>query len=152
MTEHPHAVTVQIQRLPHAPAQLPSYATAGAAGMDVRYAGDDVTVEPGHRLLLPTGFCVAVPTGYEAQIRLRSGFALQTGLILLNAPGTIDSDYRGEVKILLMNPGILAVDIKPGERIAQLVIAPVARCSLEEVERLPETERSGGGFGSTGRQ
>jgi dUTP pyrophosphatase len=149
--EGPHVVTVPIQRLPHAPAQLPSYATDGAAGMDLRLAGDDQTLQPGERALLPTGFCIAVPTGFEAQIRLRSGFALRTGLILLNAPGTIDSDYRGEVKVLIMNPGSSAVQIPRGERFAQLVVCPVARCTWDEMERLPESTRNSGGFGSTGK-
>ncbi|HEY3294259.1 MAG TPA: dUTP diphosphatase [bacterium] len=144
-------VTVQIQRLPHAPAQLPSYATAGAAGMDLRHAGEETTLEPGSRVLLPTGFCVAIPEGCEATVRLRSGFALQTGLLMLNAPGTIDSDYRGEIKLLLMNPGKDPVRIPKDERIAQLVIAPVIRCAWQEVERLAETDRSSGGFGSTGK-
>ncbi len=91
-------ITLQIQRLPHAPAELPAYQTDGAAGMDLRLAGAGVTLNPGERALLPTGFCVAIPAGYEGQIRLRSGFALRTGLILVNAPGTIDSDYRGETQ------------------------------------------------------
>jgi dUTP pyrophosphatase len=138
-------------RLPHAPAQLPDYATAGSAGMDLRLAGESVTVEPGSRVLLPTGFCVAIPSGYEGQIRLRSGFARESGLILLNAPGTIDSDYRGEVKVLLMNPGSSSVAVSAGERFAQLVIAPVMRCVWQEAERLPESSRNRGGFGSTGK-
>jgi dUTP pyrophosphatase len=145
-----HEVSVQIRRLPHAPESLPSYATSGAAGMDLRYAGEDMVLEPGARALLPTGFCIAIPEGYEAQVRLRSGFAMASGLILLNAPGTIDSDYRGEIKVLIMNPGLSAVHVASGTRIAQLVISPVAHCTWHEVETLPESERSSGGFGSTG--
>jgi dUTP pyrophosphatase len=120
--------------------------------MDLRYAGETMRLLPGHRMLLPTGFCVAIPDGYEGQIRLRSGFAAQTGLILLNAPGTIDSDYRGEIKVLIMNPGSSEVQISRGDRFAQLVISPVARCNWDEAGNLPETARSVGGFGSTGNQ
>jgi len=148
--DKPHSLKVSIRRLPHAPVDLPVYATAGAAGMDIRYAGEDFTLEPGARTALPTGFCIALPEGFEAQIRLRSGFALRTGLLLINAPGTVDSDYRGEIKVLILNPGPSSVAIARGERFAQLVIAPVARCTWEEVEILPETQRNSGGFGSTG--
>jgi dUTP pyrophosphatase len=151
-SEQPNVVKVLIQRLPHAPEDLPSYATSGAAGMDLRLAGETVVLEPGARTLLSTGFCVAIPEGFEGQIRLRSGFASRSGLILLNAPGTIDSDYRGEIKVLIMNPGSSAVEVPKGERIAQLVIAPVARCDWNEVERLPESARNTGGFGSTGNR
>ena len=150
-SDSPPVTKVQILRLSHAPEQLPGYATAGAAGMDLRLAGESVTLESGARALLPTGFSIAIPQGCEGQIRLRSGFARDSGLILLNAPGTIDSDYRGEVKVLIMNPGRAAVTISSGERFAQLVIAPVMRCQWEEVERLPDSSRSVGGFGSTGK-
>jgi len=143
---------VEIMRLPHAPAELPAYQTDGAAGMDLCLAGDDVTILPGERAALPTGFCVAIPAGYEGQVRLRSGFAMQTGLILPNAPGTIDADYRGEIKVLVLNVLREPVRVKRGERIAQLVIAPVARCVWHEVPTLPASERNGGGFGSTGRR
>lgn len=149
-SSQPCDVDVQIQRLPHAPPQLPSYATLGAAGMDLRLAGESITLDPYARALLPTGFCVAIPAGFEGQVRLRSGFARATGLLLLNAPGTIDSDYRGEIKVLIMNPGASAMQIKSGERFAQLVVSPVVRCLWKEVETLPESERDSGGFGSTG--
>ena len=142
---------VEITRLSHAPAELPAYQTEGAAGMDLCLAGQDVAVSPGERAALPTGFCVAIPPGYEGQVRLRSGFALRTGLILPNAPGTIDSDYRGEIKVLVMNVSLEPVCLKRDERIAQLVLAPVSRCVWREVATLPASERSSGGFGSTGR-
>jgi dUTP pyrophosphatase len=143
---------VEITRLPHAPDGLPAYQTEGSAGMDLCLAGEDVEVLPGERAALPTGFCVAIPPGYEGQVRLRSGFALRTGLILPNAPGTIDSDYRGEIKVLVMNVSHEPLCVKRGERIAQLVIAPVSRCVWREVATLPESSRSSGGFGSTGRR
>jgi dUTP pyrophosphatase len=146
------SVTIEIQRLPHAPAELPVYQTDGAAGMDLRYAGEDMVLEPGQRSLLPTGFCVAIPVGFEGQVRMRSGFALKTGVILLNAPGTIDSDYRGEVKVLALNTGREAVRVASGERIAQLIIAPVARCQWHVVAQLPDTDRGVNGFGSTGHR
>ena len=141
---------VEIMRLPHAPAELPAYQTDGAAGMDLSLAGEDVTVGPGERAALPTGFCVAIPPGHEGQVRLRSGFAMRTGLILPNAPGTIDADYRGEIKVLVMNVSLEPVRVKRGERIAQLVISPVSRCVWREVPALPASARNGGGFGSTG--
>lgn len=147
----PEAV-VEILRLDHAPVELPAYQTEGAAGMDLCLAGEDVTISPGERVALPTGFCVAIPTGYEGQVRLRSGLAMQTGLILPNAPGTIDADYRGEIKVLVMNVSREPVRVKRGERIAQLVIAPVSRCVWREVATLPASERDCGGFGSTGRR
>jgi dUTP pyrophosphatase len=144
-------VTVKIQRLPHAPSELPAYQSAGAVGMDLRLAADTVTLEPGERVLLPTGFCLAIPIGYEGQIRMRSGLAMRTGLILPNAPATIDQDYRGEVRVLVLNAGRETVRVERGERIAQLVIAPVAACSWQEVPQLPPTLRGENGFGSTGK-
>ena len=117
--------------------------------MDLHAAGG-VSIEPGARALVPTGFAVAIPAGYEAQIRPRSGFAARSGVTVLNAPGTIDSDYRGEVMVLLVNLGQDRVDIRPGERIAQMVIAPVARAEAETGDELPPTRRGAGGFGSTG--
>ncbi|MDD5087994.1 MAG: dUTP diphosphatase [bacterium] len=144
-------ISISILRLPHAPSELPSYETVGAAGMDLRHAGDSVMIAPGERRLLPTGFCMAIPAGFEGQIRLRSGFALRYGLILPNAPGTVDSDYRGEVLVLVMNPGREAVTVARGERIAQLVITPVAHGEWQEVTELPPSARGSGGFGSTGR-
>lgn len=130
-------------------AALPAYETAGAAGMDVR-AAEAVTLAPGARAAVATGLSVAVPDGYELQVRARSGLALRQGLAVLNAPGTIDSDYRGEVKIILANLGAGPIEIAPGMRIAQLVLAPVVRAEWLEVDRLPPTARGAGGFGSTG--
>jgi dUTP pyrophosphatase len=129
---------------------LPSYATEGAAGLDLRAAvAHELVVAPGERVLVPTGLRVAVPRGYEAQVRPRSGLALRHGIVLPNAPGTIDSDYRGEVQVILWNAGPATFAIARGDRIAQLVIAPVAHVRLEEGE-LDATGRGAGGFGSTG--
>ena len=144
-------VFAEIRRLPHAPADLPAYLTDGAVGMDLRLAGQDIQLEPGERVLLPTGFCVAIPSGYEGQVRARSSFALRTGIILPNAPGTIDPDYRGELKVLVMNATQKTVLIPAGERFAQLVLSPVARCKWVEVEELTPSSRGENGFGSTGR-
>jgi dUTP pyrophosphatase len=146
------SIRVEITRLPHAPADLPAYATEHAAGMDLRLAGNDLTIEPGERALLPTGFCIAVPPGYEGQVRMRSGTALLSGLLLPNAPGTIDSDYRGELKILVMNVSRQPVQLASGERIAQLIISPVAHCLWVETAQLELSRRGPDGFGSTGRQ
>ncbi len=130
---------------------LPAYETSGAAGMDLRAAVDaPVTLAPGARTLIPTGFSIAVPDGFEAQVRPRSGLALKQGLSIPNAPGTIDSDYRGEVKVILINLGQEPALIARGDRIAQLVMAPVARADIVEVATLDETARGAGGFGSTG--
>lgn len=142
---------VSIVRLPHAPRELPSYASDGAAGMDLALAGEEVSLQPGERALLPTGFCFSIPSGYEGQVRLRSGFARRTGCLMPNAPGTIDSDYRGELLVLLMNATDSPVTVASGERFAQLVICPVARATLIESRVLLETTRGEGGFGSTGR-
>ena len=146
-------IVVPIQMLPHGEGlELPGYATAGAAGCDLRAAIQaTLVVAPGGRTLVPTGIAVAIPEGYEGQLRMRSGLALGKGLILPNAPGTIDSDYRGEVCVLVANVGSEPVEIGRGDRIAQLVFAPVARARFERAEKLPETPRSGGGFGSTGK-
>jgi len=131
---------------------LPSYATPGAAGCDLRAAVEgDLTILPGARVLVPTGISVAIPEGYEGQVRMRSGLAWRQGLTLLNAPGTIDSDYRGEIQVIMANLGSSPATLKRGERIAQLVFSPVMQASFERTEQLPQTERSGGGFGSTGR-
>jgi len=131
---------------------LPSYATEHSAGMDVRAAVDEfVVLRPGASVLVPTGFAIALPDGYEAQIRPRSGLALKHGIGILNSPGTIDADYRGEVRIILTNFGTEDFRIQRGERIAQMVIAPYARARWEEVDALDETERGAGGFGHTGR-
>jgi len=131
---------------------LPAYGSAGAAGADLRAAvAEPLELAPGDRVLIPTGIAIAVPMGFEAQVRSRSGLALRHGLYLPNAPGTIDSDYRGEVGVILQNGGSESVRIARGERIAQIVIAPVAQAQFVPVERLDETERGAGGFGSTGR-
>ncbi|MDA8001470.1 MAG: dUTP diphosphatase [Alphaproteobacteria bacterium] len=128
---------------------LPSYATSGAAGMDLR-ASEDVVLGAGERLAVPTGLVVALPEGYEGQVRCRSGLALRHGLSLVNGVGTIDSDYRGEVKVLMVNLGSEEVVLKRGERVAQMVVVAVERVELEESENLSETSRGTGGFGSTG--
>lgn len=148
-------VIVQVHPLPHFDGlQLPSYETAGSAGMDVRAAvpeGEPVVLAPGARAMVPTGLSVAIPEGYEIQVRPRSGLAAKHGLTCLNTPGTIDSDYRGEIKVILINLGSEAFTIQRGERIAQLVLAPVTRLGWQEVSELGETARGAGGFGSTGR-
>ncbi len=147
-------ILLPVTVLPHGEGlELPSYATAGAAGCDLRAAvGEPITLAPGGRALVPTGIAVAIPEGYEGQVRMRSGLAIRHGLSLLNGPGTIDSDYRGEIRVILANLGAESVTIERGERIAQLVIAPVARARLETVDELPATLRHTGGFGSTGRE
>ncbi|MEL0062807.1 MAG: dUTP diphosphatase [Candidatus Puniceispirillum sp.] len=141
-----------IMRLPHGlDLPLPAYATHGAAGMDVAAAVDrSVILGAGERLTIPTGFAMAVPAGYEAQIRPRSGLALKHGVTVANAPGTIDSDYRGEVAILLVNLGDQDFTIERGIRIAQMVVAPVMQVTPVATESLPDTDRGHGGFGSTG--
>lgn len=144
-------IRVTILRLPHgAGLPLPAYATAGAAGMDV-VAAEDVSLPPGGRHAVATGFAMAVPTGYEVQVRPRSGLALRHGVTCLNTPGTVDSDYRGEIKVILANLGSEPFEVRRGERIAQLVPAPVLPAELHEVNALDETARGAGGFGSTGR-
>ena len=145
-------VVCQFQKLPHAAGlPLPSYETADSAGMDLRAAVDQpVELKPGKRMLVPTGLKMAIPRGYEAQIRPRSGMAYKHGITMLNTPGTIDSDYRGEVKVLAVNLGEESYTINHGDRIAQMVIAPVCRAEITEAESLEETARGEGGFGSTG--
>ena len=141
---------VKVKRLPHAVGlPLPSYATAGAAGMDL-HAAEAATLPPQGRTLITTGLCIALPPGYEMQIRPRSGLALKHGLILPNAPGTIDEDYRGELKIIVMNLGQEVFHIDRGMRIAQAVIAPVSRITWLECTDLEITDRGNSGFGSTG--
>ena len=143
-------VPVQIRRLPHGKGlTLPAYATGGAAGMDVLSA-EDVVLAPGARHPVATGFAVAIPEGYEIQVRPRSGLALKHGISLPNTPGTIDSDYRGELKVILINLGAEDFAIARGDRIAQLVLAPVTLAAWQEVEELDDTARGAGGFGSTG--
>jgi dUTP pyrophosphatase len=143
---------VAIQRLPHgAGLDLPAYQSAGAAGLDLLAAlDDDVILDPGARALVPTGVAIALPDGYEAQVRPRSGLAARHGVTVLNAPGTVDADYRGEVKVLLINLGQAPFAIRRGLRVAQLVVAPVARVCWNEAARLPASARDAGGFGSTG--
>ena len=145
---------IEIVTLPHGEGiELPSYKTDGAAGMDIRAAIDkDLTIAPGQREAVPTGFEFGIPDGFEVQIRPRSGLANKHGLIVANAPGTIDSDYRGEVKVLLINLGTDDIVIKRGMRIAQMVIAPVTQADFKSVETLSETKRDKGGFGSTGEE
>ncbi len=141
---------VSIRRLPHgAGLALPAYASPGAAGMDLASA-EDITLPPGGRHAISTGFALALPDGYEAQLRPRSGLALRHGITLANTPGTIDADYRGELKVILANHGDRAVTIGRGDRIAQMVIAPVVQATLEEVADLDSTDRGESGFGSTG--
>jgi dUTP pyrophosphatase len=144
---------IKIRRLPHGQGlDLPAYATPGAAGMDLVAAVDaPVTILPGGRALIPTGFAMALPEGFELQIRPRSGLALKHGIVLPNAPGTIDEDYRGEVQVIMMNTGAEAFTVTRGMRIAQAVLAPVWRAAWIEVESLDSTARGAGGFGSTGR-
>ncbi|MCG8418864.1 MAG: dUTP diphosphatase [Proteobacteria bacterium] len=142
---------VQIHKL-RANAVLPRYMSRCAAGLDLSASIDEsVVLAPGERRAVGTGLAVAIPDGYEAQVRPRSGLALETGITVLNAPGTIDSDYRGEVVVLLVNLGTRPVTIEAGQRIAQLVIAPVTRTDVVETTQLPPTERGAGGFGSTGQ-
>jgi dUTP pyrophosphatase len=143
-------IRVDIKRLPHgAQMPLPTYETAGAAGMDLR-AADTLTLKPGARCLMPTGISIALPEGFEAQIRPRSGLAVKHGVTVLNAPGTIDCDYRGEVKVPLINHGDSDFVITRGDRIAQIVVAPVTRIVWNEVDVLDQTPRGHAGFGSSG--
>jgi dUTP pyrophosphatase len=144
-------IEIELQRLPHGKdLPLPARATEHAAGLDV-VAAEDVTLSPGQRHAVATGFAIAIPEGYEVQVRPRSGLAMKHGITCLNTPGTIDSDYRGEVKVILANLGSEPFEVRRGERIAQLVPAPVLASSFREVETLSETSRGAGGFGSTGR-
>jgi dUTP pyrophosphatase len=145
-------IAVAIRRLPHAEGlPLPAYETAGAAGMDLR-AAEAMTLKPGARGLMPTGLSIALPQGYEAQVRPRSGLAVKHGVTVLNAPGTIDCDYRGEIKVPLINHGEQDFVIARGDRIAQLVVAPVTQIAWQETHQLDDTARGAGGFGSSGRQ
>lgn len=146
-------VHLKLKRLPHGEGlPLPAYQTAHAAGADVQAAlGAPVILKPGGRELVPTGFCYEIPPGFEMQVRPRSGLALKHGVTVLNAPGTIDADYRGELKVLLVNLGPEPFEIKRGERVAQVVIAPVSAATFTEAAELSDTERGTGGFGSTGK-
>ncbi len=144
-------IDIRLKRLPHGEGlPLPSYASTGAAGLDV-VAAETLTLPAGARHAVATGFAIAIPDGFEVQVRPRSGLALKHGITCLNTPGTIDSDYRGEVKVILANLGQEPFEIVRGERIAQLVPAPVQRAAFNEVSSLDETDRGAGGFGSTGR-
>ena len=144
-------IDILLKRLPHGEGlPPPAYATDGAAGMDV-VAAEKLTLAPGARAAVATGFAIAIPVGYEVQVRPRSGLALKHGVTCLNTPGTIDSDYRGEVKVILANLGNEPFAIARGDRIAQLVPAAVQRATLSEVQELDDTARGAGGFGSTGR-
>ena len=144
-------ITVRIIR--EGPNPLPEYETADSAGMDLRAHLDAaLTLDPGERALVPTGMCMEIPPGYEGQGRPRSGLALKQGLTVLNAPGTIDADYRGDVGVILVNTSKTAQTLEPGDRIAQIVFAPVTRAQFMEVEQLGDSGRSSGGFGSTGRR
>ncbi|MET0375951.1 MAG: dUTP diphosphatase [Rhizorhabdus sp.] len=144
-------ISIRLKRLDHgAGLPLPAYATAHAAGLDI-VAAEDVTLAPGGRHAVATGFAIAIPEGYEVQVRPRSGLALKNGITCLNTPGTIDADYRGEVKVILANLGSDPFEVRRGERIAQLVPAAVQRAAFAEVDELDETARGAGGFGSTGR-
>ena len=141
-----------VKVLAAAGASLPEYASAGAAGADLKARLDDTLhLAPGARAAVPTGLRLEIPEGYEAQVRPRSGLALRQGLTCLNTPGTIDSDYRGEVKVILVNLGTETAEIRDGDRIAQLVVAPVSRARFEPSDALGESDRGHGGFGSTGR-
>ena len=155
MTKRGEVVMVQLNWLEHGrELELPAYQSAGAAGFDIcaAVAADKpVTLAAGERALIPSGFSIAVPDGFELQVRPRSGLAMRHGVTVLNAPGTVDSDYRGEVMVLLVNLGGEPFRIERGERIAQGVLAPVARAELVEAQTLPDTARGAGGFGSTGR-
>ena len=147
-------VDLKIKRHPHFRGKLPQYKTPGSSGMDVRACfkeeGDSITIASGERVLVPTGLSMKVSEGYEIQVRPRSGLALKKGLSLPNTPGTIDSDYRGEVQVILINLGQESVEVKDGERIAQLVVCPVVKANIAIVNNLDDTERGEGGFGSTG--
>jgi len=144
------SLNIQIVRQPGA--QLPRYMTEHAAGMDIHAVVEEtIIIKPGERVLLGTGISVAIPPGYEAQIRPRSGLAIRSGITLLNSPGTIDADYRGEIKIIMINHGRDDFIVKSGDRLAQIIIAPVVRCVWKEKQKLDESQRGSGGFGHTGK-
>jgi dUTP pyrophosphatase len=147
-------LAVDLRRLPNAEGlPLPAYATADSAGMDlVAAVTGDVVIEPGRRALVPTGLAIALPAGFEAQVRPRSGLALKHGVTVLNAPGTIDADYRGEIAVILVNHGEEPFAIRRGDRIAQMIVAPVTHVAWREVAALDESARGAGGFGSTGTE
>ena len=146
------AIPIEVQRVGQRgdPLPLPAYATSAAAGLDLR-ADQATTLRPGERALVPTGIAIAIPPGYEGQVRPRSGLALRNGITCLNSPGTLDADYRGEVCVILVNLGQESIELARGERIAQLIVAPVSRAELVHVNELQGTPRGPGGFGHTGR-
>ena len=147
----PQEIELKVKTLPHFKGDLPSYQSEGASGFDVCAQIDNtVTLEPGARLLVPTGLSFEIPQGYEIQVRPRSGWAIKKGISVVNTPGTVDADYRGEVKVILVNLGQEHVDIEPQQRIAQMVVCPVVQANMTVVDDLSETERGAGGFGSTG--
>lgn len=144
--------TVKVKKWSHFQGEIPQYATSGASGFDVRaQISSDIVLHPGERVLVPTGLSFEVPMGFELQARPRSGWAIRDGLTLLNTPGTIDADYRGEVKIILINLGQTAITIRDQDRIAQLVLAPVVHAEFQWTDDLEDSSRGAGGFGSTGR-
>ena len=149
------ATTVRVQRLPHgADLDLPAYQSAGAAGVDLAAAvegGSPLTIAPGARAMVPTGLSIELPEGFEAQVRPRSGLAAKHGVTVLNSPGTIDADYRGEIKVILINLGEEPFTVARGDRIAQMVVQPVVRVTFEEADALSSSARGDGGFGSSGR-
>jgi len=146
------SVTISIQRVDGYAGELPRRASSGSAGLDLAaHLGEPVSIGPGERRLIPTGIAVAIPEGFEGQVRPRSGLAIRHGVTLLNSPGTIDSDYRGQVKVILINLGEEPFVVAPGDRIAQLVIAPVTAVTWDETDELPETGRGEGGFGHSGQ-
>ena len=141
---------IQIKKL-SSTVSIPKYETPGSSGMDIAaHIENNIIINPGEKFLVSTGFSIAIPKGYEVQIRPRSGLAAKRSITVLNTPGTIDADYRGEIKVILINLGKEKFIVKNGERIAQMVVCPVVQANLEEVEDLPDTERGSGGFGSTG--
>jgi dUTP pyrophosphatase len=146
------APALKIRRVGKSSLPLPAYHSAHAAGIDLMAdLGGRIEMAPGERRAVPTGIALEIPEGYEGQVRPRSGRAIAEGLAMVNSPGTIDADYRGEVKVLLVNLGSRPIEIKPGDRIAQLIISPVVRCDIVEVSELTDTPRGSGGFGHTGR-
>ncbi len=145
-------ITIPIKRVDGYKGELPRPISEGSAGLDLTaHLGVPLTIEPGGRQLIPTGIAVAIPSGFEGQVRPRSGLAIRHGVTVLNSPGTIDSDYRGQIKIILINLGADSFTVNPGDRIAQLIIAPVAAVRWEETDNLPETGRGEGGFGHSGQ-
>ena len=150
--DQPQSISIKIKTLPHFKGELPQYKTEGASGFDVRARLDaSIFIKPQERKLIPTGLSLEIPLGFEIQARPRSGLALKQGLTLLNTPGTIDADYRGEIQIIMVNHGSEVVEIQDQERIAQLVLCPVFQATFKIVDELVETKRGGGGFGSTGK-